>query len=232
MINTIQKYGISWGVFSPENYPVKVYFRKLAEKYEGENFDNMSEQTVKQSISELSGYINLIVDNEEDEVTIEYLFERIRALVFRAGIKGVILDPWNEVTHDIGPREDLYIAKVLRKIKKFIRKYDLSFWLVVHPRNPTRNSDGTYNKVTAYDISGGSMFNNKADNIFSIWRDKSDIRKPVEVDILKIKQKTDGALGTCYFHYQFKDGTYQSCRSSLDELDKVVDYGGASVNDW
>jgi twinkle protein len=230
MINTVKTYGSKWAVFSPENYPVKVYYRKLAEKFENMNFSQFNETTVKNSISELSEYVTLIVDNDKDEVTMKYLFDRIRTLVFRKGIKAVIIDPWNEIQHTMGEREDQYLSKMLRKIKRFIRKYDLSFWLVAHPKNPQRNKDGNYNKITAYDIAGGYTWNAKADNIFSVWRDRSDNKKPVEVDVLKIKYKTDGDLGTCKFFYQYATGRFKSCGSSLDEIEAVQDCGGASVN--
>lgn len=232
MVNTIHNYGAKWAVFSPENYPAKVYFRKLSEKYEGENFNTFNETTLSNSINELSNYVNLIVDNDKDEVTMDYLFERIRTLVFRKGIKGVIIDPWNEIEHTIGSREDIYLAKMLRKIKRFIRKYDLSFWLVAHPKNPQRDKNGNYNKITAYDIAGGYTWNAKADNIFSVWRDRQDKKKPVEIDILKIKYKTDGDLGTCRYFYQYDTGKFKSCGSSLDDLTKVEDKGGANVNGW
>jgi len=218
MINTVQNHGVKWAVFSPENYPVKVYYRKLAEKFEDRNFKDFDESTVKNSISELSNYVSLIVDNDKDEVTMDYLFERIRALVFRKGIKGVIIDPWNEIQHEIGAREDLYLARMLRKVKRFIRKYDLSFWLVSHPKNPQRNKDGNYNKITAYE-----------DNIFSVWRDRQDNKKPVEVDILKIKFKTDGELGTCKFFYQYATGKFNSCATSLEQHEPE-DRGGETVN--
>ena len=230
MINTVHTYGAKWAVFSPENYPVKVYFRKLSEKYESMNFNDFQEQTLKNSITELSNHIHLIVDNDKDDVTMDYLFERIRTLVFRKGIKAVIIDPWNEISHVMGEREDQYLAKMLRKVKRFIRKYDLSFWLVAHPRNPSRDKDGNYNKITAYDIAGGYTWNAKADNIFSVWRDRQDNKKPVEVDILKIKYKTDGELGTCRFFYQYATGKFQSCGSSIDDPTDVEDKGGATVN--
>lgn len=230
MINTVHNYGAKWAVFSPENYPVKVYFRKLSEKYENMNFSQFQESTLKNSISELSNHIHLIVDNDKDDVTMDYLFERIRTLVFRKGIKAVIIDPWNEISHVMGEREDQYLAKMLRKVKRFIRKYDLSFWLVAHPKNPQRNKDGNYNKITAYDIAGGYTWNAKADNIFSVWRDRQDKKKPVEVDILKIKYKTDGELGTCKFWYQYSTGKFHSCGSSLDNPTDVEDKGGATVN--
>ena len=223
MINTVKQYGLKWAVFSPENYPPQVYFRKLAEKYCEKSFDQFDEHDLKTGIEDLSDHIKMIVDNEEDDVTIEYLFERIRVLVFRHGIKGVIIDPWNEIQHEIGSREDLYLNKVLRKIKRFIRKYDLTFWLVAHPKNPAKDKDGNYYKITAYDIAGGYAWFAKADNIFSLWRNKTDNTQPVEVDIQKIKQKTDGELGTCYFYYQYETGRFQSHISSTDSNNLNMD---------
>lgn len=230
MINTIQQYGVRWAVFSPENYPPQVYFKKLSEKFTGRDFNMLSDNELGQTIVDLSDKIDLIVDNDEDEVSIDYLFERIRALVFRHGVKAVIIDPWNEIEHQIGQREDLYLNKVLRKIKRFIRKYDISFWLVAHPKNPTRKQDGTYNKITAFDIAGGYAWFAKADNIFSIWRDKQDFKKPVEVEIQKIKQKTDGQLGTVKFFYDFDNGRYKSVASSLDEDQVCESAGSKTVN--
>lgn len=218
MINTVNRYGLKWAVFSPENYPPHVYFKKLSEKISDKAFNNFNESNLKSSIDELSQHVHLIVDNDEDEVTIDYLFERIRTLVFRHGIKGVIIDPWNEIMHKIGAREDLYLNKTLRRIKRFIRKYDLTLWLVAHPKNPQKDSDGNYYKITAYDIAGGYAWFAKADNIFSVWRNKTDNTQPVEVDIQKIKQKTDGELGTCFFYYQYDSGKFKSHHSSLDTV--------------
>ena len=230
MINTTRNHGIKWAVFSPENYPPQVYYKKLAEKYHKANFNSFTDRDHMEAIIKLSDSIKLIVDTDEEDVTIDYLFERIRTLVFRFGIKGVVVDPWNEILHEIGAREDIYLNKVLRRIKRFIRKYDLTFWLVAHPRNPKKNQDGTYPKVTAYDIAGGYAWFAKADQVFSVYRDKTDNSKPVEVDFQKIKQKTDGKLCTAYFFYNYDDGTYKCTGSSLSNTGQVEDKGGVSVN--
>ena len=218
MINTINSDGLKWAVFSPENYPPQVYFRKLAEKLNSKSFDYFNDSSLQSSIKYLSENIHLIVDNDEDDVTIDYLFQRIKTLVFRHGVKGVIIDPWNEILHDIGSREDLYLNKTLRKIKRFIRKHDLTLWLVAHPKNPAKDKDGNYYRITAYDIAGGYAWFAKADNVFSVWRNKTDNSKPLEVEIQKIKQKTDGNLGTCYFFYQYDSGQFKSYKSSLDKV--------------
>ena len=229
MINTIKNHNIKWAVFSPENYPPQVYYKKLSEKFHKAPFNSFTDQDHIEAIVGLSDKVKLIVDTDEEDVTIDYLFERLRTLVFRHGIKGVVIDPWNEILHDIGAREDIYLNKVLRRIKRFIRKYDLTFWLIAHPRNPKKNQDGTYPKVTAYDIAGGYAWFAKADQVFSVYRDKSDTSKPVEVDFQKIKQKTDGKLCTAYFFYNYDDGTYECTGSSLG-YSNVEDMGGVNVN--
>ena len=230
MINMIKTYGVRWAVFSPENYPPQVYYKKLAEKYNNKSFPEMNENEINLSRSDLSGSVKLIIDNDTDEVTVDYLLERIRVLVFRFGVRAVIIDPWNEIDHNIGSREDLYLNKILRKIKRFIRKYDVSLWLVAHPKNPKMLADGTYPRVTAYDIAGGYAWFAKADNVFSVWRDKENPNEPVEVNIQKIKQKTDGELGICYFDYDKRTGRYKSVGSSLDPHPICEDRGGVNVN--
>ena len=101
---------------------------------------------------------------------------------------------------------------------------------MAHPKNPKRNNDGTYPKITAYDIAGGYAWFAKADNVFSVWRDKSDNTKPVEVDFQKIKQKTDGKLCTTKFFYTYETGKYNCIGSSLDENPICEDFGGVNVN--
>ena len=230
VINTVKEYGLKWVIFSPENNPSAVYFRKLAAKYCRKSFDRMDDTEIDIATEDLSDHIQLLVDSEEEDISIDYILERVKALVFRHGIKGVVLDPWNEILNETGAREDLYISKVLRKIKRFARVYDLTFWIVSHPKNPKMLNDGSYPRITAYDIIGGYAWFAKADNLFSIWRDKGDYRKPVEVSVQKIKQKTDGKLGTCFLHYDYESGTYTGAGSSLDDPSEVVDLGGQNVN--
>jgi len=230
IINTVKEYGLKWVIFSPENNPSAVYFRKLASKYCRKSFDRMTDIEVDIATDDLSDHIQLLVDSEEEDISIDYILQRVKALVFRHGIKGVVLDPWNEILNETGAREDLYISKVLRKIKRFARVYDLTFWIVAHPKNPKMLNDGSYPRITAYDIVGGYAWFAKADNLFSVWRDKQDYRKPVEIDIQKIKQKTDGKEGICYLNYDYESGTYTGAGSSLDDPSEVVDLGGSNIN--
>lgn len=230
VISTVKEYGLKWVIFSPENNPSAVYFRKLAAKYCRKGFDRMTDTEVDIATEDLSDHIQLLVDSEEEDISIDYILERVKALVFRHGIKGVVLDPWNEILNETGAREDLYISKVLRKIKRFARVYDLTFWIVAHPKNPKMLNDGSYPRITAYDIVGGYAWFAKADNLFSVWRDKANHHNPVEIDIQKIKQKTDGKEGICYLRYDYESGTYTSAGSSLDDPSEVADLGGVNVN--
>ena len=230
MVNTVKQYGLKWIIFTPENNPPNVYFRKLASKYCGKSFDELSDNEVDISTEHLSDHIQLLVDSEDEDISIDYLLNRVKEAVFRHGIKGVVLDPWNEILNESGAREDLYISKVLRRIKRFSRKYELTFWIVAHPKNPKMLNDGSYPRITAYDIVGGYAWFAKADNLFSLWRDKNNLKKPVEVNIQKIKQKTDGREGICYLHYQYDSGNYIGAGSSLDEKPICEDMGGVNVN--
>jgi len=230
VVSTAKQYGLKWVIFSPENNPSEVYFRKLAAKYHIKSFDSMNDSEINEATDYLSDHIQLLVDSEEEDISIDYLLERVKSLVFRHGINGVVLDPWNEILNETGAREDLYISKVLRKIKRFSRLYDITFWIVAHPKNPKMLNDGSYPRITAYDIVGGYAWFAKADNLFSVWRDKDNHLNPVEISIQKIKQKTDGKEGICYLHYDYESGTYTGAGSSLDDKSEVQDCGGMNVN--
>ena len=74
MINTIKNHGIKWAVFSPENYPPQVYYKKLAEKYHKVGFSAFTDQDHMEAITGLSDKVKLIVDTDEQDVLlISYL---------------------------------------------------------------------------------------------------------------------------------------------------------------
>ena len=99
----------------------------------------------------------------------------------------------------------------MRKIKRFIRKYDLSFWLVAHPRNPKRNNDGTYPRITAYDIAGGYAYSTRAAD--HITFDKMTI---VDVSGLIAAIENNQSL-TSYFS-QIQDSLFEVTGGYLDYM--------------
>ena len=54
----------------------------------------------------------------------------------RYGIRGLVIDPYNELDHqrDRSVTETEYVSKMLTKIKRFAQMNEVHVWFVAHPR--------------------------------------------------------------------------------------------------
>ena len=194
MMNGSILYGWKWGVFSPENYPITELYETLVEMYIGKTSDIESKQ--RMSMTEYSRGMKFVnkhffIVYPEDSFTLDNVLNKFRHLVLRKGIKGVLIDPFNQLDHDLkGLTEALHVANTLNKIRRFTKNYHLKFMVIAHPIT-MRSEKGTGdNEVpTAYRISGGSNWFNKADNILTIHRpNPKDFRDTtVDIHVQKIK---------------------------------------------
>ena len=117
--------------------------------------------------------------------------DKFKHLVLRKGIKGVLIDPFNQLDHNYsGISEALYVAETLNKIRRFTKNYHLKFIVVAHPITMRSDKGIGDNEVpTAYRIAGGSNWFNKADNIITVHRpNPKDFRNTdADIHVQKIK---------------------------------------------
>jgi twinkle protein len=133
-------------------------------------------------------------------------------LVFRQGIRGIVIDPWNELEHAPPPglTETIYTGQVLRHVRQFASQHGVHVWIVAHPQKLYREKDtGNYPLPSLYNISGSANWRNKADNGIVLWRDFADAHKPVEVHVQKVRFRQIGRLGMAKLLYQAPTGTYR-----------------------
>jgi len=194
MMNGSILYGWKWGVFSPENYPIGELYETLVEMYIGKTSDIESKR--RMSMTEYSRGMKFVnkhffIVYPEDSFTLSNILDKFKHLVLRKGIKGVLIDPFNQIDHDFrGMTEAIYVADTLNKIRKFTKNYHLKFMVVAHPITMRSDKGSGDNEVpTAYRIAGGSNWFNKADNIITVHRpnpkDFSDTT--VDIHVQKIK---------------------------------------------
>ena len=219
MVNLSLLENWSHAVFSPENWPIERHIKTLLEKLVRKPFDmalkdgfnvykRMSKEEVTSGIRELNDYFHFIVPDEEI-MTVDTILEKVRMAIFRYGVKGVVIDPWNEVEHQFnGLREDQYISLQLTKIRQFARKHGVHIWVVAHPRNLTKDENGNYRPPTMYEISGGAHWRNKADNGLCIHR--PDYKKDeVKIFVQKIRFREVGKIGETTLKYIRSNGRYE-----------------------
>lgn len=191
--------GWKWAIFSPENYPAYDFYDDLVEMYAGKWLDKMTEEEYVKSCHFINKHIFYVYP--EDEHEIKSINEKFRHLILKKGVDGVLVDPWNQLDHTQKSfqREDQYLSEQLKDVKRFALLNGISYNIVAHPKNPAPHPGAPLPVVDMYDIAGGAMWGNKADNILSYYRPNFHIDKndpTVQIYIQKLKRKrTGGKLG-------------------------------------
>lgn len=201
-----RKHNWKFAVCSFEN-PAAIHATKIMEKFIGlsfnfrkDPFQRMNKDQFDEAIGLTDQYFSFI-NIQQVDVTIEGIIEKLREVVLKTGVRGIIIDPWNYIEHKVpaGYSETQYISEALTLIKEFTLKTDTHLFLVAHPRKLMKDNRGQYPPATMYDISGSAHFFNKTDNGLSIHRDFTD--NSVTAYIQKVRFSWLGKIGYTQFNY-------------------------------
>ena len=216
MVNLAKMHDWRFAIFSPENYPVPEYAALLIEIYSGKPFFGGANRITPPERWEAEAWLNdhiSFIAADEDQPTIPWLLELATISVKRDGIKGFIIDPWNECEHELprGQTETQYIGETLMRIRRWARKYLVHVWVVAHPMKMQKAQKGDYAgqypPATLYDISGSANWYNKPDNGIAVWRNL-ETKGPTEVHIVKARKKRSAQLGMVQLRYDLSCGRY------------------------
>lgn len=121
---------------------------------------------------------------------------------------GVLIDPWNQLTHDFQSREDLYLSQQFSILKRFAIKNNTCVLVTAHPAGHIKDKNHKLTVPDAYSISGGKMWANKFDNVMAVFR-RNFPEPEVELWIHKIKkQGRVGKPGMIELSYDVKQSRY------------------------
>ncbi|CAA7014244.1 unnamed protein product [Microthlaspi erraticum] len=221
LCNLNHSVGWKFALCSMENR-VRDHARKLLEKHvEKPFFDaNYGKTVPRMSIEELDEGKQWLDDNfalircEMDSLpNIKWVLDRAKAAVLRYGIRGLVIDPYNELDHQrtIRQTETEYVSQILTKIKRFAQHHSCHVWFVAHPKQLQQWDGGPPN---LYDISGSAHFINKCDNGIVIHRNRDENAGPldlVQICVRKVRNKVAGQIGDAYLRYDRATGVYSDC---------------------
>lgn len=218
LVNLATLHGWSFALFSPENQPLEDHMARVVEKYVGEPFTDgptrrMSESTLSDGMAWAHDHFWWILPHDEKQWEIGWILSRAKELVYRHGIRGLVIDPWNELEpqRKADETETEYVSRVLRTVRQWARQHGVHVWIVVHPTKLYRDANGQYPVPTLYDAHGSAHWRNKADNGLCIWRDlapHTDRKHEVDIHIQKIRFRQIGRLGKVTLRYVPATGTY------------------------
>jgi twinkle protein len=215
LVNLAESEEWAFGICSPENQPLERHAAKLIEKRIRKPFrpgptSRMDSAELLKGLSWLEDHFSFILPDEKD-LTLGGVLRLAKALVFRKGIKGLVIDPWNELDHSrpSNQSETEFISDSLTKVRRFARTYGVHVWLVAHPTKMQKGSDGKHQIPNPYDVSGSAHWRNKADNALTVWRDLSAPQsREVQVHVQKIRFKEIGQIGLAKLFYDPTTGRY------------------------
>ena len=210
-------HGWKVGYFSPENYPVKYHYSKLASKISGKKFEKgyISREEYDRTFDYISNNFYFIYP--EEDMSVDNVLAKAKHLVRRYGIRVMVFDPYNKIEHmrDRGETETEYISRFLDRMIMFGKRHNVLVFLVAHPRKMEKAANGAYIKPTLYDINGSANFYNKADYGISIYRDFNTNK--TTASFLKVKFKHLGDGGDVELKYNYINGRYENIDSEFRE---------------
>ena len=101
---------------------------------------------------------------DDDEFpTVDYILERVATVILRHDVNIVVIDPWNEVEHEVGNKQSTheYTSLAIRKFKKFAKKWGVHLIIVAHPTKI--KAEMRDKPITLYDIADTASWANRCD---------------------------------------------------------------------
>lgn len=215
-VNLQVKHGWKIAYCSPENWPIERHVANIVEKIQKRPFMvtkfSQSEKITAELLNEALQLIEgkfFFTQLQDEKMTIPGVLEVMQAAISRHKVKGIVLDPWNELEYHRPQNisETEFISMALGKIRRFARNNRVHIWLVAHPTKLQKNKDNTYPVPRLYDISGSAHFYNKADNGISIHRTDPQ-KNHVDIHVQKIRFKEIGRLGSVTMGFSADCGLY------------------------
>lgn len=220
-VELTRRYGWSWAICSPE-HETEDQAGKLAEKWKGQPFLNygpeiraMSDEDLSEAEAWVGANYSFIVEPDEDMMlTVDWILEKARTAWLRHGIKGLVIDPYNEIAHDRGQLSETdYVGQLMRRLLTFARNHDLVVFLIVHPTKLGRDREGKRPRPSVADAAGSANFHNKASIAMTVHRPDPE-SEIVEVMVEKMKRKDQGRMGVIKLRWDKYSGLYKAPRTA------------------
>jgi twinkle protein len=123
-------------------------------------------RTEEEAAAWMDAHFRISMPHEDDQLTMEFVEAEMASAALHHDCQMFVLDPWNEVTHNLGGlTETQYIEAKLPDLKRRARRYGLALIIVAHPRKVIPGEE-----ATLYSISGSANWKNKCDHGIIISR--------------------------------------------------------------
>jgi twinkle protein len=215
MVNLAKTGKWSFGIYSPENWPLKLHVAHIIEKYTGKPFNpgptqRLNEDELDQALAWMQGKFYFAKPQRPNMASILEEADKFTAPGSERRF-GVVVDPWNTLEHHRphGISETEYISQTLSWVIDWVRNTECHLWLTAHPAKMQKQKDGTLPVPTPHDISGSAHFWNKSDNALCVHRNQGEGSSQVEIHVQKVRFRNIGRVGRADLIYDKVSGQYR-----------------------
>jgi len=234
VISYAVKYGHKTGFASVENKPNELHHQKIIRKLVGKtpksikDFDDPFEACERFS-SEHFYMIDL-----ENGYDLERVLIKAEELVYRKGIRCLVIDPFNKVRFKgnvesiTGNRTNDYTNTYLELLNNFAVKFDILIILVAHPVKMNKLDTGKRAIPDFYDVKGGGEFYDMCHHGLVVHRDydmEMTLIRTLKVKFLHLGSSNEDS----YFKYNINNGRLNDINGNIKEFDTIsVDWDNAN----
>ena len=212
LLNLAENLDWNFAIFSPE-HSTPNHIRRLLEKRCRKPFDigmnaRISQTELNEGVEFLDDHFRFI-ENTEEIPNIEFILSKAKLAKQRFGIKGLVIDPFNQISpeRDYAKREDEHIRDIIAKCQQFARNHQLVVWMVAHPHKLHRNDSGMIPPPDLYQVSGSAHWANMADVGLVVHRDfENDTTRIITRKIRE--QGVYGHIGQKFFKFDNTSKVY------------------------
>lgn len=221
-VSMAQIHGWRWAVFSPET-GTENHIADLCEIRAGLPFHpGPNPQLDSEGLAVTLGWAQesfRFIDAGEHTPSIDWVLERAAAAVLRYGIRGLIIDPYNELEAGRPPQmsETEFVSQLISKCKRFARAHDVTVFMVAHPTKIANPGGGKEPMPSLYDIAGSAHWRNKADAGLVVYRDYEE-RCTLVVSRKIRRQPICGAPGAVKFWFMGATRRFEPAGGSYQPL--------------
>lgn len=136
------------------------------------------------------------VDDVPDKTDLAWFMDAAATFIIREGVKVVVIDPWNELEHSRDRHELMteYVARMIRELKRFARRFNVAVIIVAHPTKLEYDKkEKTFRKPTLYDIAQSAAWYDKPDIGIVLHRPGRTMK--LDVDVQKVRFREAGTMG-------------------------------------
>ena len=233
-VNLMRNDDWRFAVFSPEHSTTN-HIRRLVEKVAERPFDpgpnpRMTEDQLNKAMDFLNNKIHFI-EAEERVPDIDWILDCIKGTVLRYGVRGAIIDPYNEISsrRDVGKREDEHVRDLISSCKLLCRNHGLTIWMVAHPTKLQRDPNGKRPVPELYDIAGAAHWYNMADAGLVVYRNFATDQTKVYTRKIR-EQGVYGQIGEADFRFSTHRRVYIK-DSDFEDIDDMPSSAAATGDD-